>query len=228
MLRLTFEGDGLGEMEAPQPAGSVRLLVPGPDSEELIMPTWTGNEFLLPDGSRPVLRTFTPLRFDSDADSLDLEIVRHPGGAVSAWAERAAQGSAAAISGPARGIEIDPSVERFVLLGDETAMPAITQLLEALPASAAVDVHIEVIADAARIEIPEHPRRQLTWHINDAATPGAHLADVARGLELGAADHVWAAGEAASMQAIRKHLFNERGLDRSQATIRGYWKPDRA
>ena len=29
------------------------------------------------------------------------------------------------------------------------------------------------------------------------------------------------------MQAIRKHLFDGRGLSRSQATVRGYWKPER-
>ena len=44
---------------------------------------------------------------------------------------------------------------------------------------------------------------------------------------MGDGDRVWAAGEAASMQAIRKHLFDARGLSRRQATVRGYWKPAR-
>ena len=51
---------------------------------------------------------------------------------MSTWAETAAPGAPAAISGPARGIEIDPGIERYVLLGDETALPALSQLLEVL------------------------------------------------------------------------------------------------
>jgi NADPH-dependent ferric siderophore reductase len=39
---------------------------------------------------------------------------------------------------------------------------------------------------------------------------------------------VWVAGEAAAMQRIRTHLFDGRGLTRSQATVRGYWKLGRS
>ena len=43
-------------------------------------------------------------------------------------------------------------------------------------------------------------------------------------MDLGPEVHIWAAGEAAAMQAIRKHLFTDRGLTRDRTTIRGYWK----
>ena len=39
---------------------------------------------------------------------------------------------------------------------------------------------------------------------------------------------VWAAGEAAAVQRIRRHLFEQRGLTRTQAVVRGYWKHGRA
>jgi NADPH-dependent ferric siderophore reductase len=39
---------------------------------------------------------------------------------------------------------------------------------------------------------------------------------------------VWAAGEAAAVQRIRRHLFEERGLPRRQAQVRGYWKHGRS
>ena len=81
MLRLTFQGDGLRELVAPEPASSVRLLVPSPGSDDLVLPEWNGNEFLLPGGERPALRTFTPRRFDPDGRRIEIEIVRHPGGA---------------------------------------------------------------------------------------------------------------------------------------------------
>ena len=45
--------------------------------------------------------------------------------------------------------------------------------------------------------------------------------------EFGPDVRVWAAGEAAAMQRLRRHLFDERGLSRSQVVVRGYWKHGR-
>lgn len=227
LWRFTFAG--LSELAVGGPAASVRLLVPTPGTAELVIPTWNGNEFLMPDGSRPALRTFTPLRVDEAAGRVDLEIVRHDGGAVSGWAEDAEPGAAAAISGPGAAYDIDPSARRFVLLGDETALPAITDLLVAVPPDAAVEVHLEIVTAEAEVALPDHPTADVTWHIRaDGDRPGAALIRAAESLETLHPDtRLWAAGEAASMQAIRTHLFKTLQVPRSQASIRGYWKPAR-
>ncbi|NNF63222.1 MAG: siderophore-interacting protein [Acidimicrobiia bacterium] len=229
LLQLTFEGDGLATMAAPEPASSVRLLVPSPGTDELVTPKWNGNEFLLDDGTRPALRTFTPLRVDRDAGRLDLQIVRHPGGAVSTWAEHATLGAEAAISGPGSGYTIDEDAERFILLGDETAIPAISDLLGVIPHDAAVEVHIEIVQPDARLPLSEYPNASVTWHVGDeGAVPGGRLVEVVHGFDgLLETTRLWAAGEAASMHAIRKHVFKSLHVPRSQATIRGYWKPAR-
>lgn len=229
MLRLTFEGDGLRELVAPEPASSVRLLVPSPGAPDLVMPEWNGNEFLLPDGQRPALRTFTPLRFDAESGRIELEIVRHPGGAVSGWAETAGPGDRAAISGPGRGWELDPGVRTLHLLGDETALPAIGQLIELVDTAVAVTVDIEVESGDAVQPLPDRPDVEAAWHVRAAdESPGATLVRAVTSItEVDTGVHIWAAGEAASMQAIRKHCFDALGLSRSQTTIRGYWKPAR-
>lgn len=227
LLRLTFVGEDLTSMDTPELASSVRLLVPSPGTDELVVPEWNGNEFLLPGGERPALRTFTPLHFDGDGGRLDLEIVRHPGGAVSSWAEGAAPGSPAAISGPGRGWDAPEGLERLLLFGDETAMPAITQLAEAM-GHVEVSGVIEVERPDAVIDLPA-AAAGLTFAVRvSGSAPGATLVDAVKALaDIGPGDHVWAAGEAASMQAIRKHLFDDRGLPRSATTVRGYWKPAR-
>ncbi len=228
MLQLTLEGAGLRSLEIDGLAASVRLLVPVPGTAELVMPSWNGNEFLLPDGERPALRTFTPMRHDPGAGRLDLQIVRHPGGAVSTWAESVAVGAEAAISGPGRGWHPDPGLERLLLFGDETALPAIAQILEATAGGPAVEAHVEVATSHAEIPLPAAAGQSVSWHLGDSATSGARLVEVASGIgSLPDAAHVWAAGEAASMQAIRKLFFEGLGVTRSQATIRGYWKPAR-
>ncbi len=98
-----------------------------------MLPTWNGNEFLLPDGTRPALRTLTPRRFRDDPPELDVEVVLHGDGPLSTWAETVEPGAVAALSGTGRGYTIDPSAEHYLLAGDETALPAISVLLEALP-----------------------------------------------------------------------------------------------
>lgn len=229
MLRLTLVGDVLGDLRVEQPAASVRLLVPTPGDEELVMPEWNGNEFLLADGSRPALRTFTPLRIDNDAGRLDLEIVRHPGGAVSEWAESVQPGAPAAISGPGRGYDHPSAAEQLIVLADETALPAAIQVAETAPDEVAVHLHIEVISAAARRDIQLPDRHTVDWFVTPPGqTPGGRLVETVQTLgPLDGDTSIWAAGEASAMQAIRTHLFDALGVERRRATVRGYWKPAR-
>jgi NADPH-dependent ferric siderophore reductase len=229
LVRVTFAGPELEGLTVEQPAASVRLLLPTPGTHELVMPTWNGNEFLLPDGRRPTIRTFTPWRVDTEALELDLGIVVHGKGAASEWADEAKPGDIGAISGPGRGYVVDRDAPAYLLAGDETAIPAITQLLETLPADTPVHVHVEIGHTDARVSLPDHPRATVEWHeLPSGATPGAALVDAVTAAELAPRTKVWAAGEAAAVWRIRRHLFDDLGLPRAQAAVRGYWKHGRA
>ncbi len=228
MRRFVLGGTELEGLEIDEPAASVRLLLPPPGRGSLVMPEWTGNQFELPDGERAPIRTFTPRRLDTGELALTLDIVVHDGGTASDWASTAAPGDEVAISGPGRGYEIDTHAGGYLLAGDETAVPAISQLLEVLPHTMSVRVHVEVAHPSARLELPAHPGADIRWHdLDPGARPGDALVDAVTGT----ADmppSVWVAGEAASVQRIRKHLFDERGMTRSAATVRGYWKQGRS
>ena len=147
---------------------------------------------------------------------------RRPGRARAAAGPRA-------ISGPGRGYTIAADAPAFLLGGDETALPAICQLLEALPEPVPVQVHIEIASPDARFALPAHPHATVAWcELPSGAPAGDALVAAVREAELVAGTRVWVAGEAASMQRIRGHLFEERGLPRGQTTVRGYWKHGRA
>jgi NADPH-dependent ferric siderophore reductase len=228
LIRVTVGGPELDGLVIEQPAASVRLLLPSPGTRELVMPTWKGNEFLLPDGKRPTIRTLTPLRLDPAIQELDLEIVVHEGGAASAWAQAAQAGDKAAISGPGRGYPIDADAAGFLLGGDESAIPAISQLLEVLPNDKPVHVVVEVADPGARLDLPKHPTATVEWYDLPAGTPpGDTLVTAVTEADLAPGTRVWAAGEAAAMQRIRRHLLDERNLPRSETWIRGYWKTGR-
>ncbi|HEV7761930.1 MAG TPA: siderophore-interacting protein [Acidimicrobiales bacterium] len=235
LLRLTLTGDELDGLVIDQPAASVRLLLPSVGTTELVLPQWAGNEFLLPDGRRPILRTFTPRRLDARAVELDLDVVLHGGGAASSWAVAARPGDPAAISGPGRGYELDPGAPALLLAGDETALPAISQLLEALPAALPVQVHVEVARPDGRLDTLDQQAAArsgattLAWYdLPEGAPPGDALAAAVKAAEIAPGERVWAAGEAAAVQRIRRHLFEERSMARAHTTVRGYWKHGRA
>lgn len=228
LARVTFAGPELEGMTAEQPAASVRLLLPSPGTRELVVPTWNGNEFLMPDGRRPTIRTFTPYRVDPRALELDLEVVVHGGGVASGWAAAAEPGDEAAVSGPGRGYAADTDAPAFLLAGDETAIPAVSQLLEALPTGTPVQVYVEVAHPDARLPLPEHPHATVQWHdLPPGAPPGAALVEAVHGADIAPGTRVWAAGEAAAVQRIRRHLFEERGVPRPHTSVRGYWKHGR-
>ncbi len=227
MRRFVLGGPELAGFAIDEPAASVRLLLPGADGT-LEMPRWTGNQFELADGSRAPIRTFTPRSFDADTLDLAIDIVVHDHGAASDWAGAASIGDEVAISGPGRGYAIDAEASAYLLAGDETAIPAISQLLEELPSSMPVRVILEIVDPSARLDLPAGEATEIAWHeLPAGAEPGTAMIDAITALdELPPA--VWVAGEAAAIQRIRKHLFDERGLPRSAATVRGYWKQGRS
>jgi NADPH-dependent ferric siderophore reductase len=228
LTRVTLAGPELAGLTIDEPAASVRVLLPA-TTGRLVIPTWDGNEFLLPDGGRPRIRTFTPRRLDPGALELDVEIVRHGAGAASEWAAGAQPGDAAAVSGPGRGYRVDRDAPAFVLAGDETAVPAIGQLLEVLPPERPVQVHVEVARPDGRLHLPEHPHATVAWHdLPPGAPAGDALVNAVRAVPLVAGARVWVAGEAAAMQRIRRLLLEDRRLPRASATVRGYWKAGRS
>lgn len=224
MRRIVLGGPELDGFDDPGPASSIRLLLPPPGHDEIVMPTWAGNEFVLPDGSRAPIRTFTPRRFDPEAGELTIEVVLHEGGAASDWARRAVPGIVTAVSGPGRGYEVEHDADSYLLAGDETALPAIAQLLEVIRPETTVQVHVEIADPAARQELPAHPRSDITWHLAEpGAAPGSAVVAAIEGLaEIPEA--VWVAGEAAAVQRVRVHLAEVRGRSRTTVTVRGYWK----
>ena len=228
LRRITLGGDALAGFTADEPAASVRLLIPSEDAPEIVIPTWRGNEFLLPDDSKPTIRTFTPRAFDAAALELDVDVVIHGHGPASEWAAAVIPGAPAAISGPGRGYAVDTSASRFVIAGDESAIPAIRQVVDAIPENATAQVFIEVTRPDARTPISDRHEAPITWLDRaDDEPPGSRIVAAMKDTPIDHETRIWAAGEAASMQRTRHHCFDEIGIPRAHCTIRGYWKHGR-
>jgi len=160
-----------GFAEAP-PTAHLKVMLPPPGADRLLLPeqgpegpVWSHDESL-----RPVMRTYTPRRYDPATKTLELQFVLHGVGPASEWAERVAVGDEIAVAGPGGRFAFDPAVERWWLAADESALPAVGTLLDALPETASAEVHVEVEGPDDEIELPSAAKTTVTWHHRRSAT----------------------------------------------------------
>jgi len=220
MVRVTFAGDGLAAFAWNGPAAHIKLIFSG---EEL--PAAAGSQET---AARPVMRTYTPRRFDAGARELDVDMVIHGEGPASAWASRASVGERLTIAGPGRNYQVDGAADWYLLAGDDTAIPAISTILEVLPPKLRALVLLEVV-DASEEQALDArgAATQVRWlHRGpDPADAGRKLEAAVRGLELPPGNGaVYVACESDAMRRIRRHLLHERQLPRTQLVTHGYWR----
>lgn len=175
--------------------------------------------FLDVDGDS-VRRDYTPRRHDAAARELTIEFDLHSGGPAARWAAAAQPGARATIAGPRGSFVIDPHHDWHLLVGDETALPAVARRLEELPPGTQAIVVLQVADPADRRNLRSAARLQLHW----VESSEALLATV-RALALPHGQgYAWCAGEAAVMAALRRVLVDEKGHSRHAIRAAAYWK----
>jgi NADPH-dependent ferric siderophore reductase len=173
-------------------------------------------------------RDFTPRRFDPDAGELWIDFFLHTGGPATEWAATAVAGQLIEVGGPKGSSIIDPhSIDLHLLIGDETALPAITRRLEELPSTANAFVVVEAATKVDRPLFASRASMRTVWAARDSATSGsaAALIDVLRSVELPSARCLaWIAHESRVARAIRAYLIEECGFQKRWIKAAGYWQ----
>ncbi|WIE66470.1 siderophore-interacting protein [Curtobacterium sp. MCLR17_036] len=187
----------------------------------------------LPKQDRPSRRTYTVRSVDHDARTIAIDFVVHGDqGLAGPWAAAARPGDRLALSGPGGAYtpSADPAVTH-VLLGDDSALPAVSAALEAMPDSATGVALVEVAGPADEQQVAHPAGVDLRWLHRDAtgAAPGTLLLEAARSLERASRPvQVFAHGERAAMKAIRRLLQDDWGLEKSEMSLSAYWALGRA
>jgi NADPH-dependent ferric siderophore reductase len=225
MIRVTLGGAELAGFGGEGPDRRIKMFFPAPGQERPAVPRAASGGPVWPAGeARPAIRTYTVRRFDPGAGELDVDFVLHEGhGPAAAWARAARPGAWVAVSEPGGRYEPDPAADFHVVIGDETALPAVATVLEALPAGPPVLAFLEV-ADAGE-EQPLPGAAAPTWVHRGDRPAGVPLAEAVRAAQFPAGSgQAWLSGEAACVKDLRKHLLDERGLDRRRVYATGYWR----
>lgn len=231
MVRITVAGEPPDWFILKGPGGHIRVFFPPPGADAPPLPTAGpgGAEWL--SGQRPVSRAYTPRRWNPETAELDIDFVLHGDGPGASWASRAKPGHTVLVGAQSTPYLPDPTADWHLLVGDETAQPAIGTILEQLPASSRAEVLIEV-RDAASeqpLESPAHLNVSWLHRDPDPAAAGRALVHAVRTARLPEGNgRVFVGCEAVAMRDIRRHLIEERGLDRGALYTQGYWKLDAA
>ncbi|MBB5459969.1 siderophore-interacting protein [Paraburkholderia sp. Cpub6] len=231
LIRVTFTGADLDDFVSASFDDHIKVFFPDPGADKPTLPQAGPDGPVYPEGKRPTARDFTPRRFDRDARELDIEFAMHDAGPAATWAAQAQAGQYLGVGGPRGSLVIPTGFDWHLLIGDDTALPAIARRLEELPAGTRVAAVIEVADPSARIEFTTQAEVHLVWCYRNEAdtqngTRGEALLHAVRETWLpeNGEGYVWAAGEAATIRAVRQHLCGERGVDKTRIRAASYWK----
>ncbi|MBB5083227.1 siderophore-interacting protein [Nonomuraea endophytica] len=235
--RLTLGGPALADFTSPGLDHGVRLFFPREGQPALWLPSfkndaWMPETLLQPASRRPWVRNYTIRDHRPDQQELDIEFALHGDeGPASAWAARARPGDPAGIMDEGYTYLPPDGADRQLLVGDESALPAILSILGTASAGLTGQVFLEVpLAGDIRGDIVCPAGVQVTWLSRDGAAtvPGAlALQAVKDAPDLGKPSYAWIAGESKLATGVRRHLVNERHIEKRDIAFIGYWRHGR-
>ncbi|MEU4805457.1 siderophore-interacting protein [Actinosynnema sp. NPDC023587] len=239
LVRVTFGGAGLRDVTTSGPDQRIKVFLPRAGETDIRVPTgpdWYARYRELPEDERAVMRTYT-IRAARDGE-VDVDFVLHGDvGPASRWAGGVTPGDRAVLLAPDRrypgyrdgervGADYAPPPDAAwqVVAGDETALPAISGIVEALPADAVARVFLEVPAEGDRVDRALPPGVEVTWLVRGPGDASALTAAVRAATLPDGPGYAWLAGEAGLVRELRRHLVTDRGLDRRRVYFGGYWR----
>ena len=211
MLRVTLAGDDLAGFTSDGFDDHVKLFVP----------TLSG---------AVERRDYTPRRRDPAAGTLAIDFALHDAGPATRWALDARPGDTVEVGGPKGSMVVASDVRRWILIGDETALPAIGRRIEEAEAGVAMTSLVAVTGPDEQQRFDTRAELTSLWAhrpLSAAADPGPLLALV-RTLDLEPDTFVWVAAEAGVARAVRACLVEEKGHPLPWMKAGGYWVMGRA
>lgn len=231
MRRITLGGAELAGFDSPSVDDHVKLFFPNA-AGRLVRPARAPDGTVEDTGEVPSpMRDYTPRLHDRDAGTLAIDFVLHGDGPAATWAAQAAIGQTLGLGGPRGSFVVAQDFDRYVLLGDETALPAIGRWIEgighaATPPSAAIVALIEIADDRERQALHAPAHVDITWLPRkgaDAATCTL-LEGALRALPDIAGDtFYWIGAESRRARGMRLYLSDERGIEKEWIRASGYW-----
>jgi NADPH-dependent ferric siderophore reductase len=221
MARITLGGDLAGFVSGAYD-DHVKVFFPLPGRDVPTIPEPDSPA----DAERSPARDYTPRRYDTGALTIDFAL--HDAGPATNWAAQAAPGQQIGVGGPRGSFVVPDDFDWYLFVGDETALPAIGRRLEELRGGVRAVVVAAVEGPEEEQEFRSRAEVETIWvhrPLSRANDP-APLLDAVRAMTLPTTGegYAWAAGESQTAKLLRRHLIDERNLDKAWVKAAGYWK----
>lgn len=228
IVRITLTGDDLHGFTSASFDDHIKIFLPRNGEQTPFLPDLNNLKKRSDDESqRPIARDYTPRRYDAASNELDIEFVIHGDGPGSTWAEHAKPGDQLGIGGPRGSFVTSDAFDWYLLVGDETAIPAIGRRIEELPADASALVIVETSTPEGlpnwptRSNVRVHPvyRGDAAPGTTDLLLQAVQAANLPDGV-----GHAWVAAESLAAKQIRQHLVEQCGFDKQHIRASSYWR----
>jgi NADPH-dependent ferric siderophore reductase len=232
MVRIVAGGDGFKDFTNNGFVDRyVKIVFPQPGVEyPSPLDLWEIRE-TMPREQWPFTRTYTLRWVNTGAQELAIDFVVHGDeGLAGPWAARAEPGETLTFTGPGGAYNPNPEADWYLFAGDEAALPAIAACIEALPPEASGMAFLEVGSEAEIQPISAPAGLDVTWLPRSGVPAGSSdllIKAVADADWPGGSVDVFAHGERGYMKALREVFFKQRGLERRQVSLSGYWAQGR-
>ena len=233
LQRIVLGGAQLEGFHSGAPDDHVKLFFPN-DAGELVFPKRGPNGIEFPPGVDPSpMRDYTPRHHDAERGELTVDFVLHGDGPASSWAEVARTGDVIGVGGPRGSFVVADDFDHYVLVADETGLPAVGRWLEEMPASMSATVLVEIPDASDRQLLFTDARCDVHWFERDGVDAAASIL-LEEALRREAAMHrlarkgdtfYWIAAESRRARNMRLMLA-ERGVPKDWVRATGYWKAD--
>ncbi|MEU1820712.1 siderophore-interacting protein [Streptomyces roseifaciens] len=238
MMRVTFGGEELRDIVTGGRDQRFKLFLPQAGQDRPVLPanldeTWFTEWRAQDPAVRAFMRTYTVRDLRQEPDEMDVDFAVHGdadghGGPATNWAQAARPGDRVTVLAPVvednGGVDFQPpaGTDWVLITADETALPAVAGILAWLPAGTPARIWIEVPHPEDVQDLPTDAAAEITWLVRGAAEPvlsAVRAADLPDGTP-----YAWLAGESGTVRGLRRHLVNDRGIDRRTVTFTGYWR----
>jgi len=190
------------------------------------LPLWFNNPNIDRVDRRVPKRTFTPRHVDTAQGHMAIDFVLHGSGLACEWALAAEQGRTIWAGAVRGGYEPPPDASFLVLIGDESAIPAIGTILEAAPAHVRTCVILEVVDEFDERPISDARPVDPIWlhRGRDTGQTGQSTLNLLRELSVPHDAYWWIAGEREAIRAMRDVLVDQRSVPKDRYSINAYWR----
>lgn len=211
MLRIEFTSPDLGDFVSASPDDHIKLFFPDERSEKGV-----------------TSRDYTPRAYDTANGRMTIDFALHDSGCATDWATGAKPGDTLEISGPRGSAVIAGDFDHYLLIGDETALPAIGRRVEEFGAGVRVTTVVVLDGPQDRQSFQTAAEWTPLWVYRPARTDQTGDATLLRrALENWTAPagdgFVWIAAEAAVAKSLKAWFAEDRGQPMEWIKSAGYW-----